>query len=238
MRRSPVSFVGSKGWLDRHVNDAFVKQAKEQDLRSRAYFKLDEVQAKHKIIRPGAFIVDLGCAPGGWSLAAARILFSNRNAGSSSSSSSGHGTNSNKGLIIGIDLLDMQPIDNVTFIRGDFLKPEVQANIIRLSGGRKADLILSDMLQNTSGHHATDHFRSIDLCLTALDFSTGTLDTNGSMLCKYLQGSEERDMVRQFAEVFGDVRVVKPRASRRESSEAFLLALKKKRIPVVVAKDR
>ena len=224
MRRSLPTL--SKSWLDRHISDSYVRQAKDQDLRSRAFFKLEEVQAKYKLIRPGAFVIDLGCAPGGWSLAAAKILFGNSNNNNNNSSNSSSGKS---GLIIGIDLLEMQPIDNVTFIRGDFLKPEMQAKITQLSGGRKADLILSDMLQNTSGHHSTDHFRSIDLCLTALEFSVDSLSTNGSILCKYLQGSDERDMVDRFRNDFAEVKVVKPRASRRESSEVFLLALKKKK---------
>lgn len=195
----------SKAWLKRHTSDVYVKQAVEKDLRSRSHFKLIEIQDKYKIIRSDSVVIDLGAAPGGWSIAASNIV------------------NPDKGLIVAVDLLDIKPIKNVTIVKGDFTDEKCQDEILSSCEDRKVDVVLSDMLQNVSGQHDLDHYRSLDLCRTALNFTKTILSQQGSFLCKYLRGSGEKDFINEVKTVFKDVHIIKPKASRGESSEMYLL---------------
>lgn len=203
----------SKSWLNRHVNDHYVQQAKKQDLRARSAFKLQEIQDKHQFIKPNSIIVDLGAAPGGWSVVASKVI---------------DGTKG--GHIIALDLLPMEPVPNTTIIQGDFTSELVKDQLRQLLGGKKANVVLSDMLHNTTGQHDRDHFKSIDLAMQALDFSKDQLDVKGNFLCKYLRGSDENELIEYAKELFQVVKTVKPSSSRSESREVFLLGLQRKSI--------
>jgi 23S rRNA (uridine2552-2'-O)-methyltransferase len=218
-------FSGNKAWISRHKNDKYVKAAVEGDLRSRSYFKLTEIQEKYNIIKRNDFVIDLGAAPGGWSLATSKIFsqydikFSDINKKYIPSTS----------LLCAVDLLPMDPISNTIIIQGDFNDSKVQDQLFFLSDKNgKADVVLSDMLQNASGHRSSDHFRSIELCLSALDFCETCLSKGGHFLCKFLRGSDDNELTDAAREMFTDVKIVKPKASRNESSEIYLLAMKKK----------
>jgi 23S rRNA (uridine2552-2'-O)-methyltransferase len=197
----------SKAWMKRHVNDAYVKQAADQSLRSRAYFKLIEIQDRYKFINKHSSIIDLGASPGGWSLAASGLV-------DPTSASAG---------ILAVDLLPMDPIPKVKFIQGDFTCDDIQNQIISECSG-KPTVILSDMLGNSTGQHQVDHYRSIELAMKAYDFSERILSGKGSFLCKYLRGSDEKLFVDKVRSRFAKVDIVKPKASRSESSEVYLLA--------------
>ncbi len=201
----------SKSWLNRHVNDHFVQQAKKQDLRARSAFKLQEIQAKHQFIKPNSVVVDLGAAPGGWSVIASKLVDAAKG-----------------GRIVALDLLEMEPVPNTTILQGDFTSEPIKQQLTQLLVGRKANVVLSDMLHNTTGQHDGDHFKSIDLAMQALDFSKEHLDLKGSFLCKYLRGSDEVELLEYAKEIFQTVKTVKPSSSRSESREVFLLGLLRK----------
>lgn len=218
-------FSGNKAWISRHKNDKYVKAAVEGDLRSRSYFKLTEIQEKYNIIKRNDFVIDLGAAPGGWSLAISKIFdqfdikFSTIDKKYIPSTS----------LLCAVDLLPIDPIPNTIIIQGDFNDPKVKEQILFISDKNgKANVVLSDMLQNSSGHRSSDHFRSIELCLSALDFCETSLLKGGHFLCKFLRGSDDNELIDAAKEMFSDVKIVKPKASRNESSEIYLLAMKKK----------
>ena len=209
--------ISSKAWLNRHKNDAFVKLAAKEDMRSRSAFKLIELQEKFRFIRHNDYVVDLGSAPGGWSLATSRIL-------------------SSSGLLCSIDLLPMEPIEeagiDAHFFQGNFQSKEVQEHVRTLGISKRrnfVDVVISDMLGNSSGNHAQDHFRSMDLCRTALGFCVGNLRPTGHFVAKYLRGSDEVELIGLMRRLFIDVRVVKPKASRSESSEMYVLARHKRK---------
>jgi len=240
--------------MQRHKSDQYVKQAVDGDLRSRSAFKLIELQEKHKIIKPDSYVIDLGSAPGGWSVATAGLLRfppvvkkmdkSIPIAELDPNSPIGGileneiiSTDITKspityGLLCAIDLLPMDKIQgDVRFIQGDFRTTEVQDKIRLLgkSRGRKqADVVLSDMLQNMSGQHDVDHYRSIELCTAALEFCVESLKPGGSFLCKFLRGSDDQELIVEAKLLFLDVKIVKPKASRLESTEMYLLARNKR----------
>lgn len=198
----------SKAWMNRHVKDAFVQRAVKENLRSRSAYKLEEMQEKHKLIRPGDVVVDLGAAPGGWSLVATRSL-----------------RPAQGGRLISLDLLPMEAVPNAHILQGDFTTQEVQSQLLSLVEGRKVDVVLSDMLGNATGHSSTDHFRSMDLVRSVIHFAQGVLSpSQGVVLCKYLRGEDEKALMEECKAVFKTVKVVKPAASRSESTEAYLLA--------------
>jgi 21S rRNA (uridine2791-2'-O)-methyltransferase len=275
----------SKAWLSRHVHDPYVKQVEKDNHRSRAAFKLIEIQEKYKIFKPNDYVIDLGAAPGGWSVVVARKLNFDRG-----------------GLLVSIDLLPMNPVtrdeisvngnlksdkwmNSTHFIQGDFhsmvvrekmqqfvalhgvprtvqdTKPTQQtpqdtsvfesitqtsdnmplksvdvandmvitnpANISGSAGTRVANVVLSDMLQNTSGHASADHARSMEICFSVLDFAEQYLAVGGNLLCKFFQGSDEKELVEEAKLQFKSVKIVKPKSSRVESKEMFLLCLGK-----------
>lgn len=195
----------SKQWLHRHVSDPYVRKAKAQGYRSRAAFKLLEIDAKERLLRPGARVVDLGAAPGGWSQVAAEKL------GAS-------------GIVIAVDLLEVAPIRGVTVLKGDVLDPEVRAHVVRALGGHKADVVLADLSPNLSGIATVDQTRAAELVRTAIDFCREHLAVDGTLLTKVFHGESFGELRAELAAAFRTVRTLKPSASRGESRETYLLA--------------
>jgi 23S rRNA (uridine2552-2'-O)-methyltransferase len=202
----------SKSWINRHVKDHYVQQAMKQDLRARSAFKLQEIQEKYKFIKPASVVIDLGAAPGGWSVIASKFI------------NPSHG-----GKIISVDLLQMAPIPSVIIIEGDFTSTQIQQKIIEQlpPASRKASVILSDMLHNTVGQGQVDHYKSVELVRQTLTFCDSHLQKGGTVLCKYLQGEDENGMIENARSLFGKVQRVKPKSSRSESKEMYLLAMQK-----------
>jgi 23S rRNA (uridine2552-2'-O)-methyltransferase len=197
-KRSPASAE----WLRRQLNDPYVAAAKQQGWRSRAAFKLLELDDRFHIIRRDARVVDLGSAPGGWAQVAIR-----RGAAA----------------VVGVDLLPMDPISGATLLMGDFNDPGMPAQLAEVLGG-KADLVLSDMAPNTTGHAATDHLRIMALAELAAAFAREVLAPDGSFVAKVFQGGSERTMLEALKRDFANVRHAKPPASRKESSELYVVA--------------
>ncbi len=196
----------SSRWLERQLNDPYVLMAKDQGMRSRAAFKLIEINEKYKILRPGLKVLDLGAAPGGWSQVAAREVKSIDGGG----------------LVVAADLLDMRPIQGVKFIQGDFLEADIQNKIAESLAG-KADVIISDMAPNTTGHRDVDHLRSLALVEEAIYFAEHFLTAGGVMLCKLFNGGQAADIRRAAQHNFQKIQVIKPASSRSESKEVYLL---------------
>jgi 23S rRNA (uridine2552-2'-O)-methyltransferase len=198
---------GSARWLERQLNDPYVAQARREGYRSRAAYKLIELDDKHKLLNPGERIIDLGAAPGGWSqVAAARV-----------------GPREGRGRVIAIDLLEMDPIEGVEFRQMDFHDPEAPGQLREWLGGL-ADGVLSDMAANATGHRKTDQLRIIGLVELAADFASEVLAPGGFFLAKVLQGGAEGELLARLKREFASVRHVKPKASRADSAELYLLA--------------
>ena len=192
----------SQRWLSRQLNDPYVQAAKTQGFRSRAAFKLLELDDKYKLITKGARVVDLGAAPGGW----AQVLLLRGAA-----------------AVAGIDLLPVIPMAGATFIEGDFTDEGMDRRLKEMLGG-PADLVLSDMAPNTTGHVATDHIRIMALADMALAFAGDVLAPGGSFVAKLFQGGAERDMLNTLKLRFRSVRHAKPPASRKDSKEMYVVA--------------
>jgi 23S rRNA (uridine2552-2'-O)-methyltransferase len=205
--------LSSTLWLERQLNDPYVAQAKRDGLRSRAAYKLLEIDARHHILRPGRRVVDLGAAPGGWSQVAARKV----------------GAETGKGKVVGIDLLPIDAIAGVDFAVLDFLVPEAPETLKAMLGG-PADLVLSDMAANTTGHKKTDHLRIIGLAELAADFAAEVLSPGGAFLAKVFQGGTEGDLLRRLKADYTAVHHLKPQASRAGSAELYVLATGFRRI--------
>lgn len=197
----------SHRWLKEHFDDPYVKMAQRDGYRSRASYKLLEIQEKDRILRPGMTVVDLGAAPGGWSQVAARVTNS---------------TNDNI-RVAAIDFLEMEPIPGVHFIQMDFLEDEAPGKLMEALGGAP-DLVLSDMAAPTTGHRRTDHLRTMHLCEVAAHFAIDVLKEGGHFLAKTFQGGAERELLTMLKQNFRQVVHVKPAASRAESVEMFILA--------------
>lgn len=195
----------SKAWLHEHVTDEYVKRANRDGLRSRAVYKLQEINQRDKLIRPDMCVVDLGAAPGGWSQLAASLV--------------GPG-----GRILALDILEMEPIPQVDFIQGDFRERDVLERLEQALGGRTVDLVLSDMAPNISGVRVSDQARWAHLSELAVDFARAQLRPGGALLLKCFQGAGTDELRRELSEMFRSVVVRKPRASRDRSREFFLLA--------------
>ena len=192
----------SQAWLERQINDPFVVEAKAKGYRSRAAFKLREIDDRFHIIRRGARVIDLGCAPGGWvQIALERGV----------------------GMVVGVDLLAVEPLSPARIIQADFTDPACGAMLTELLGGAP-DVILSDMAPNTTGHRQTDHLRITGLIEAAADFAETTLKPGGAFVAKAFQGGETAEVIALLKRLFAEVRTVKPKASRTESSELFLVA--------------
>jgi len=194
--------TASQKWLQRQLNDPYVRAAKEQGWRSRAAFKLIELDDRFHLIGKGIKVVDLGAAPGGWAQVAVK-----RGAG----------------RVVGVDLLPMDPISGATILQGDFMDDAMPGQLADLLGG-KADLVLSDMAPNTTGHNATDHLRIMALADLALHFAVEMLADGGGFVAKVFQGGSERAMLERMKRSFATVRHAKPPASRKESSELYVVA--------------
>ncbi|MDN0077050.1 23S rRNA (uridine(2552)-2'-O)-methyltransferase RlmE [Crenobacter sp. SG2303] len=194
----------SKAWLSEHVHDHYVHQAQKDGYRSRAAYKLLEINEKDKLIRPGTVLADLGSAPGSWSQVAAQIV-------------------GDKGKVFALDILPMDPLPGVDFIQGDFREQEVLDEFVRLLGGRALDLVISDMAPNISGMSAIDQARSFHLTELALEFARDHLKPGGHFLVKVFQGSEFQDYLKAMRELFVEVVSRKPKASRDRSNEIYLL---------------
>ena len=198
----------NKDWLVEHVNDVYVQKAKQEGYRSRAAYKLIEIDNKDRLIKPGSVIVDLGSAPGSWCQVASRKI----------------GASSAGGKIIAIDLLEMQGMNHVEFIQGDFTDAGPLAQIEAMLAGAKVDLVMSDMLPNMTGVAAIDSPRAIYLCELAAEFALTHLKPDGKFLTKAYQGPGFAEFLQQLRQRFNTVASRKPEASRDRSAELFLLA--------------
>jgi 23S rRNA (uridine2552-2'-O)-methyltransferase len=194
-------------WLERQLNDPYVARAKREGYRSRAAFKLLEIDDKYKLLKPGQRVVDLGAAPGGWSQIAAQRV----------------GSLAGKGRVVGIDLLAIDPLPGVEFIQLDFLDETAPERLTEMLGG-PADIVMSDMAANATGHKKTDHLRIMGLAEVAAEFARAVLAPGGAYLAKVLQGGTEGTLLADLKRDFSVVRHVKPAASRAGSSELYVLA--------------
>ena len=199
--------VSSARWLERHLNDPYVKRAQLEGWRARAAFKLIELDERFGLLKDVDRVVDLGAAPGSWS----QVLLKRRP----------------KATVVGIDLLEVEPMAGLTFVQGDFLEDGMDEKLIGLMGG-PADLVMSDMAANTVGHPQTDHLRTMALVEAAADFAVRVLRPGGTFVAKVLGGGAEGPLVAELKRRFDSVRHAKPPASRKESSETYLVAMGRK----------
>ena len=200
--------ASSRHWLERQLNDPYVAQARREGLRSRAAYKLIEIDDKYHFLKPGITVVDLGAAPGGWSQIAAKRV----------------GAASGKGKVVAIDLLEMPEIVGVTFAQLDFLADDAPARLIEMMDGR-ADVVMSDMAANTTGHRKTDQLRMIGLVEAAAAFAAEVLKPGGTFLAKTFQSGADAELMTQLKRDFASIRHVKPASSRQDSSERYVLAM-------------
>jgi 23S rRNA (uridine2552-2'-O)-methyltransferase len=198
----------SKLWLERQLNDPYVQQAKRDGLRSRAAYKIIEIDDKYRFLKPGISVVDLGAAPGGWSQIAAKRI----------------GSAEGRGQVIAIDLLEMPNIPGVTFAQMDFLTEGAPAKLFEMMGG-KADVVLSDMAANTTGHRKTDQLRIVGLVEDAAAFAADVLKPGGTFVAKVFQSGADATLMTQLKRDFTSVKHVKPASSRKDSSERYVLAM-------------
>jgi 23S rRNA (uridine2552-2'-O)-methyltransferase len=200
--------VSQKNWLERQLNDPYVHEAKKLGYRSRAAFKLSEIDDKYKFLKPGGRVVDLGAAPGGWSQISAERVKSV----------------DGKGKVIAIDMHGMDELPGVTIFKKDFYDEDAPAVLIAALGGEKADCVLSDMASHATGHRQTDHINIVALAEAGYDFARAVLKPGGTYLAKVLRGGTESQLLALIKKDFATVRHVKPMASRDDSAELFLLA--------------
>ena len=201
----PKRTKSSARWLAEHAADPYVKRAHEEGWRSRAAFKLEEIQRTDRILRPGMTVVDLGAAPGGWSQFAALTL-------------------GGQGRVIALDVLAMPALPGVEFIQGDFTEEAVLERLNQALGGQKVDLVMSDMAPNMMGIADVDHDRSMALVDLAVDFAAHSLRPGGDLLMKVFQGREFQPLVARLRREFESVKLRKPKASRSRSAEVYVLA--------------
>jgi len=199
--------LSSKLWLERQLNDPYVAQAKRDGYRSRAAYKLLEIDDKYHVLKPGMTVVDLGAAPGGWSQIAARRV----------------GADNGKGKVVAIDLLEMPEIPGVTFAQLDFHADDAPERLTAMIGGR-ADVVMSDMAANTTGHRKTDQLRIVGLVEIATAFAADVLNPGGAFLAKVFQSGADTELLAQLKRDYATVRHVKPAASRQDSAERYVLA--------------
>jgi len=200
--------LASTRWLTRQLNDPYVEEAKRRGYRSRAAFKLSEIDEKYHLLKPGMSVVDLGAAPGGWSQVAAQRIK----------------VMTGKGTVIAVDVVEMEPIWGVTALKLDLTDPDAAERIDDALNGKKADLVMSDMHAPATGHKQTDHLRIMGLVEAALDVAEDVLAPGGTFLAKVLQGGAGKELVARLNSSFAKVRHVKPKASRTESAEMYVLA--------------
>ena len=208
----------NKAWLHDHINDPYVKMAQKDGYRARAAYKLKEIDEQFGLIKSGQVVVDLGCAPGAWSQYLRRRL---------SPQGAAHGELN--GIIVGLDLLPMEPIEDVIYIQGDFREEDVLAQLEAALQGRVVDVVVSDMAPNLSGIASSDAARVAHLIELAVDFAQKHLKDDGALVVKLFHGSGYNELVELFKSTFRVVKPFKPKASRDRSSETFLVGLGVKR---------
>ncbi|MDF2797441.1 MAG: RlmE family methyltransferase [Devosia sp.] len=215
--------VSSTKWLERQLNDPYVARARAAGYRSRAAFKIKEMDEKHHLFRKGMRVVDLGAAPGGWSQVAAKAT----------------GSTEANPLIVGIDYLEMDPIPGVILLQKDFTEDDAPAMLIEAMGGKKADVVMSDMAWPTTGHRPTDHLRIVHLIEIAADFALDVLAPGGTFVAKVFQGGTEHELLHMLKRHFKTTFHAKPPSSRSDSAEAYLLAkgFKGRQAPEAAAED-
>jgi 23S rRNA (uridine2552-2'-O)-methyltransferase len=204
LKTAKTRSTSSQKWLERQLNDPYVRAAQAAGYRSRAAFKLAEIDDKLHLLKPRGRVVDLGAAPGGWTQVALQRI--------------GEG-----GKVVALDLLAMDPVSGAIVLQGDFQDPEAEQAVLAALDGQ-ADLVLSDMAPNTTGHNATDHLRIIALAELALDFAVRVLSPGGAFVAKVFQGGTEKDLLDLLKARFATVRHVKPPASRKDSAELYVVA--------------
>jgi 23S rRNA (uridine2552-2'-O)-methyltransferase len=204
LKTAKARSTSSQKWLERQLNDPYVRAAQAAGYRSRAAFKLIEIDDKLHLLKPRGRVVDLGAAPGGWTQVAMQRI--------------GEGAK-----VVALDLLAMDPVPGATVLQGDFQDPAAEQAVLAALDGQ-ADLVLSDMAPNTTGHNATDHLRIIALAELALDFALKVLSPGGGFVAKVFQGGTEKDLLDQLKARFATVRHVKPPASRKDSAELYVVA--------------
>jgi 23S rRNA (uridine2552-2'-O)-methyltransferase len=204
LRTAKGRSTASQRWLSRQLNDPYVQAAKARGLRSRAAFKLIELDQRFRLLKPGLRVVDLGAAPGGWTQVALQTV-------------------GERGRVVALDLLPMDPVPGATVLQGDF-QEEVAERAVEAALDGPADLVLSDMAPNTTGHTATDHLRIIALAELALDFACRVLTPGGGFVAKVFQGGTEKELLDRLKHSFAEVRHAKPPASRKDSSELYVVA--------------
>lgn len=201
--------VSSARWLERQLNDPYVAEAQKRGFRSRAAFKLMQLDDKFRLLAPGRRVVDLGAAPGGWTQVAVERVRSNSSTGG--------------GQVVGLDILEMDEVPGAITMQADFLD-ETAPDRLKAALGGPADVVLSDMAAPTTGHAQTDHLRIMGLAEAAYDFAEEVLAPGGAFVCKLFQGGAERDLLERLKRDFAVVRHAKPAASRADSSETYLVA--------------
>jgi 23S rRNA (uridine2552-2'-O)-methyltransferase len=200
--------LASTRWLQRQLNDPYVDEAKRQGYRSRAAFKLLEMDDKYRLLKPGGIIVDLGAAPGGWSqIAVARVK-----------------ADAGNGRVIAADIKEIEPVPGAEFMQVDVTDAEAGDRVRDALGGARVDLVMSDMAASSTGHRQTDHLRVVALADAALDIAEDVLKPGGAYLAKVLQGGASGDLLTRLRQNFAKVAHVKPKASRQDSSEVYVLA--------------
>lgn len=200
--------VASTKWLERQLNDPYVARARSEGYRSRAAFKIKEMDEKHKLFKKGMRVVDLGAAPGGWSQVAAKAV----------------GSSVEAPLVVGIDYLEMDPIPGVVLLQKDFTEDDAPAMLIEALGGHQVDVVMSDMAWPTTGHRPTDHLRIVHLIEIAADFAIQVLKPGGSFVAKVFQGGTEHELLHMLKRNFRTTFHAKPPSSRSDSAEAYLIA--------------
>lgn len=196
--------VSSTRWLQRQLNDPYVKLAQQQGYRSRAAFKIQEIDNKYNIFKKGKTVLDLGAAPGGWSQVAVKKV--------------------GRGNVVALDILDMDPMEGVVTIKQDFLESEAKDRVIDALGGRKCDVVLTDMAANTTGNKKTDHLRIMVLLEEAYNFAVTVLNEDGVFAGKVFQGGAEKELFDRVRKDFKKVYHFKPASSRKDSSEMYIVA--------------
>ena len=209
----------NKAWLNEHIHDPYVRLAQKEGYRSRAAYKLKEIDETLHLIKPGQLVVDLGAAPGAWSQYVRR-KFAPKDAGTG-----GAASGALNGTIIALDLLEFEPIEGVQFILGDFREDAVLNQLNELVADRPVDVVISDMAPNLSGIDVSDSARIAHLIELAIEFAQGHLKSEGALVCKVFHGSGYSQLVELFRQTFRIVKPVKPKASRDKSSETFLVGI-------------